>query len=85
MKPNSKYHKERGLAIARLRIPIVEQIWGQYWETVLATAPPKFPPGRTVTVLFNAPHKPYNPGLLGLVLTPSGLERRDAGEKRNRI
>jgi hypothetical protein len=28
MEPDSKYHKESGLAIARLGIPIAEQIWG---------------------------------------------------------
>jgi hypothetical protein len=43
MEPDSKYHKERRLGIARVRIPITEQTWEYHWERTLATASPEFP------------------------------------------
>jgi hypothetical protein len=35
MEPDSKYHKERRLAIARLRILMIEQTWEHNWERTL--------------------------------------------------
>lgn len=36
IEPDSKYHKERRLAISRLRILIIEQTWEHHWERTQA-------------------------------------------------
>jgi hypothetical protein len=65
MEPDSKYHKERRLAIARLRIPMIEQTWRYYWERTLATASPEFPTmGHHDSPLHGLVSLPKKPALL---------------------